>query len=328
MRAEQVLDYQHALRDSLRTNYYREYLSGFLRSMAIKGGGRTLSNVGDDGGAPFADSVIRVLERACAFHVDEEMTPLIRHAAAGLREDMVWRKEIFPTDAGFLMYDDPLVLRELRQRNMRNTAVVWNWGAGPDGRTAGAWVTFYSRWDDPKDEVSVEMREQHGDQQMRNLGVLHINHVQFIPWGQSVGPEQRALDAKEAAAYALAGDPIETGAMSVSPLRDLYSTLALMGQTITVVSDEEVRPAFARRLGKKKIPARVVVIKLRRTEGSRQPGETMVEWAHRWVVRAHWRKQRYGPGLSQTRDILIAPFIKGPEGKPLHISDKVYDLRI
>jgi hypothetical protein len=135
------------------------------------------------------------------------------------------------------------------------------------------------------------------------------------------------MDPSVAAAYAVAGDPVAAGTQSDNPLRDIYATLALMGQTVTTVSDGDITPPVARRMGKKKIPARVVVIRLRRSAGSRQPGETMVEWAHRWVVRGHWRKQPCGPNYSEIKVIYIAPFIKGPEDRPLIISEKVYDLR-
>jgi hypothetical protein len=52
-----------------------------------------------------------------------------------------------------------------------------------------------------------------------------------------------------------------------------------------------------------------------------------VEWSKRWVVRGHWRWQSYGPGRTERRRIWISPFIKGPDGAPLVVSEKVYDLR-
>jgi len=326
MRAAQVLDYQKALRDGLRTGFYRTYLDGFLKSVTIKSGTVSRQQDLDHLGDEWADTEIRTLEAACAFHVDREMAPLIRHAAAGLDEDFTWSKEVFPSDRGFMMFDEPLTLREVRQRTMRTAAVVWRWGSGPYGQ-AGVWLSMYSKWDDALDEVAVEIRERLGDSRCQSLGPLHINHVQFVPWGHNLGPANVAMDPSVAAAYAVAGDPVAAGTQSDNPLRDIYATLALMGQTVTTISDEDITPPVARRMGKKRIPPRVVVIRLRRSAGSRQPGETMVEWAHRWVVRGHWRKQPCGPNYSEIKVIYIAPFIKGPEGKPLIISEKVYDLR-
>lgn len=325
MKAPQVLDYQRSLRDGLRTTRYRRYLDTFLQSLLTKSGwnARVVESLRGD---KFADIEVSVLEIAYAFHVDSEMIPLIRHLSAGLDEEVLWEKEVFPTDRGFLMFDEPLVTMDIRGENTALSALTWRWGAGPNG-DAGAWVTLYSRWDDPLDSVSVTLRAKYGDDHLRPLGPLHINHVQFIPWGTSLGAARQAVGIESAAHYAIAGDPIEAGIEYDNPLRGLYTTLALMGQTITDVADETLTPHLKRFLGKKRIPPRVVVIKLRRTDsGAKQPGETMVQWSHRWVVRAHWKHQHYGPGNSKVKVILIAPGIRGPADKPLVITDKVYSL--
>jgi hypothetical protein len=43
----------------------------------------------------------------------------------------------------------------------------------------------------------------------------------------------------------------------------------------------------------------------------------------RWIVKPHWRQQPYGPGRSLRRPVLIGPYIKGPEGAPLHRTETV-----
>jgi hypothetical protein len=52
-------------------------------------------------------------------------------------------------------------------------------------------------------------------------------------------------------------------------------------------------------------------------------------------VRGHWRRQPCGPEHPLAEPdghggfvaiIYINPYIKGPEDKPLHLSNKVYDL--
>jgi hypothetical protein len=46
-----------------------------------------------------------------------------------------------------------------------------------------------------------------------------------------------------------------------------------------------------------------------------------VEWQHQWLVRGHWRQQWYGKtGVHQPK--YIAPYAKGPEGKPLKTPKK------
>lgn len=53
-------------------------------------------------------------------------------------------------------------------------------------------------------------------------------------------------------------------------------------------------------------------------------GGKNVQWRHRWLVRAHFRRQPY-PSLGEGvyKQILIAPYIKGPEGAPLLGGQKV-----
>lgn len=59
------------------------------------------------------------------------------------------------------------------------------------------------------------------------------------------------------------------------------------------------------------------VIQLRRIDGRSQgAGESDVEWACRWLVRGHWRRQFY-PSANRRVPIWIDAHIKGPADKPL-----------
>lgn len=60
---------------------------------------------------------------------------------------------------------------------------------------------------------------------------------------------------------------------------------------------------------------KVIVVRLRRVYQEKGTGESDVQWQHRWMVRGHWRRQWYGK-TREHKMIYIAPFIKGPEGKP------------
>lgn len=50
---------------------------------------------------------------------------------------------------------------------------------------------------------------------------------------------------------------------------------------------------------------------------SERLGDNPVDWAYRWMVRGHWRRQAHGKGRQERRPIWIAPHVKGPEDKPL-----------
>jgi hypothetical protein len=109
-------------------------------------------------------------------------------------------------------------------------------------------------------------------------------------------------------------------------VRTIIAIFNLMGQTVTDTREVDVDRHTAKRARRMNLPGRVTIIHLRRMEGSRSDHESDVEWQHRWVVRGHWRNQRYGEHLAEVKRIWIAPFVKGPEDKPLVVTDKVYSL--
>lgn len=72
-------------------------------------------------------------------------------------------------------------------------------------------------------------------------------------------------------------------------------------------------------------PPEITVIELRRPvnalsgSGSSHP----VDWSHRWIVGGHWRNQ-YHPSDGRHEPTWIAPYVKGPEEKPLVVKDRVH----
>jgi hypothetical protein len=61
----------------------------------------------------------------------------------------------------------------------------------------------------------------------------------------------------------------------------------------------------------------VTVVRLRRTRREPSADEREVEWSCRWVVRGHWRK------LSTGRQTWVRAHVKGPDGLPLRVTDRV-----
>ena len=51
------------------------------------------------------------------------------------------------------------------------------------------------------------------------------------------------------------------------------------------------------------------------------------EYDHRFLVSGHWRWQPHGRGRNKVKLIWIAPYVKGPEHKPLIIKDTVHLLK-
>lgn len=63
----------------------------------------------------------------------------------------------------------------------------------------------------------------------------------------------------------------------------------------------------------------MTVIRLRRAEYPRNEESERIDWSCRWIVRGHWRT------LSTGKQIFIAPYVKGPDDKPLRITDRVFE---
>lgn len=66
------------------------------------------------------------------------------------------------------------------------------------------------------------------------------------------------------------------------------------------------------------------VIRLRRPRSAPQhdQGAEDVHWSHRWIVGGHWRNQWY-PARKVHLPRWIAPYVKGPEDRPLVVKDTV-----
>ena len=88
-------------------------------------------------------------------------------------------------------------------------------------------------------------------------------------------------------------------------------------KTISETSMEPAPRAFRKRAERAHVRPEVRVIRLpRRVRGS--AGEPRsVDWQSRWIVSGHWRQQPWGPERKRIRPVWIAPYLKGPEDKPL-----------
>lgn len=103
-----------------------------------------------------------------------------------------------------------------------------------------------------------------------------------------------------------------------------FTLWTLMNQRIAVKEDVPSNRAFRRRHGSDAIPT-VTLMRLRRpsnADGS-ESASSPVDWSHRWVVGGHWRNQ-FRPSTQDHLPTWIAPYIKGPEDKPLVLKDRVY----
>lgn len=113
------------------------------------------------------------------------------------------------------------------------------------------------------------------------------------------------------------------------PAAPLVATWLLIAQqateTVPVQPDRATRRAYARQ---QRPAPDIRLVRIRaRTTGRTKPGTAGgagrgVLQQREWVGE-HWKQQAYGPGRSKRRLIYIAPYLRGPDDKPIRASSTV-----
>jgi hypothetical protein len=286
------------------------------------------------------------LPEAEAYHVSRDMVTVIQYAATQLDETDRFNRMILPSRSGIARFDGGIPWTDVRGKKMRLSWVVWGPILGQYQRPrhdAGEPMEFTQFWmfndhfDEPDqvaEEMFAEFRARDGEEFARRVwGRWGFMGGEYLTEGQRLGPAMRVPDDAKMAEVLADGD---TPTAYTNPTRLMQAFWMLLGQTITVTSDAHLDRARRKRAGKAKIPDRVTVVQLRRTEGQRRSdGETLVEWSHRWLVKGYWNWYHCGPDHPQAQEVepgkfmcrlWIAPQVRGPKDKPLVVTDKIYAL--
>jgi hypothetical protein len=336
----QVLDVQSELLDRFRTLAFREFAAEVqLRQMRAlsKTPNRSSAEQVQRFGEVWADGAAAALRAAYAYHVTPEMVPLIQWAANDLPGVTQIQPEMFPTQTGFVWFDEPLPCRNRSDGTAagsdRVRAMLWHHATSEfDGkRYAGVAIDIFTDIEDLNRVVSDHDPEDLTSEEVGLARALTLEEVallrakigrtipvggQFFAYGTRIGPSTATHDPD------VGPSPVDT------LLRMLTAYWLMLGQTVADVREAEIPRAFGKRAVRAGIPARVTVVQLRRNDqAARRDGETLVEWSRRWVVRGHWRNQACGAGRTEHRLIWIAPFMKGPADRPLVVPEKVYSLK-
>lgn len=328
MHASQVLDVQGELVERFQTEAYNSYMLGRIKSEErwTPGKYRRGDASDDTPGQAMAD----ILKHAYAYHVKDYMCDIIMEAAKSpqLKEDAVLHRYDVPTATGFVIFDKPLIAYDIWGDETKINALLWHPWVHEDGSTGIAFEEFvfedYQTW--PMTEAEAGRRD---------LGSYIWDGYMPVRFGAPIGPMYGELDDEEKAEYIrVMGSVFPRANRTVEDIKPFTNEprmfaqfMFLLNQQIVELADAEVDRHARKRAKRRGIPDRVTIIQLRRKASGYKPnGETNVEWSHQWVVRAHWRHQACGPGRKDRKWVLILPYFKGPEDKPLIITEKVYDL--
>jgi hypothetical protein len=363
VKPSEVLDHQADLLERLKRPFVRAAWVGQLaednESNVVSG--RMTREMARANAAGSIKSMHYAVREAYCYHVKAEMSALIEYVASQLENTDRWDPRLAPTRTGLMRIERPFDMHDVRGQIMRVSWVAWGpvmvnyvhsrHDVGEPVEATALWM-----WNDHRDAPDQVFNEQiakmpHYESYDRQVGRWGFIGGETPSIGQRMGPAWIEANEGKRAQVLAEGD---TPTPVTNILRVIHATWFLMGQTITSQTDADIDRATRKRAGRANLPPRVTVIDLRRTEGSRGDGESLVEWTHRWLVRGHIRWQPYGPREVDHEHVLgdqdvdedgafrpclvhgcdhyvrrlwIAPYVKGPAGAPLITSKKVYALR-
>lgn len=275
---------------------------------------------------------------AAAYFVTPDMCDLIQYSASQLDELDRITREIQPTAAGIVRFQGGIPFRDVRGATLRISWMVWGpvivqsrhiRGGGEPQEVTAIWL-----FNDHREEPDVIAQRLQAE--MPEVAPL------FGRWGMiatdTLYENQRLGPAWRTPPEDLTADIVADGAIPVeftNVNRMVHAFWLLLGQTVVDPTEAHIDRARRKRAQKMALPPRVTIIRLRHRESGRAEGESLVEWNHRWLVRGHWHWFHCGPGHPLAQEISpgvfmcrrwLAPYVKGPEGKPLVITEKVYKL--
>lgn len=351
---KQVLDEQAALLDFIENPNYVEYGATIASTIQEKQHALATKRLFSDKkamairegiGSIWVPVLKASLQTAYAFHVSDEMLDLANWAGHLLPDDVSLSHEMLPAECGFLMFERGMKIPEVWGRDTYIHALAWHNALleSTNGHgSPGIEIYTFTDTNDTRDDITREMRETGGDKYeewARTLGHLHITSVTQVAYGQKQNPiEAIPEDYADLVGFTerYANKDDQLVAMAENWIRTIIAVFMLMGQTVSTVEKVDAERSQAKRMRRMNLPTQVTVITLRRSSGSKRDGESQVEWQHRWVVRGHWAWRHCGDGhpfAEPSPDggyrcrVWIAPYVKGPDDKPMMITDKVMALR-
>ena len=271
----------------------------------------------------------RRLRDAQLYFVTEEMTRLAVAAGESL-PDFHLEPEDVPAPSGFVVFEEPIgsYINIDGDAPTRIPIVAVSWGPSelipfPQG---GVWFTFYAPTNWPQLERMAA--EQAGRAlnskkraRLRQLrGPLTWDNESAQGYGQGSKAHYRPGDSHS-----------DVDVDSIAPWsQTMRAAWLLMDQpNIADAEDLHRNRASVRRDQSEGFNVRPVrLLRLRRAgkaQGTSDDERAARDYTCRWMVKGHWRQQWY-PSRGLHRPIWINPHVKGPDGKPLKITETVHIL--
>lgn len=276
-------------------------------------------------------------EEGAPIYVSDDVTEVIDVARKTFEPEPLLASDIF-TPHGFMLFPRPLLLNDHPKYGEATfiavRAVAWTTLMDDEDPSVGCvWVSYLSHYeDDPTYAIHLPFWErveqlglQRGLYEVDRNAALTAAHVCQMTFGRDPHdiPVQFPIDELERGL---------TPEQLAEQHRGRGYQQWVLPQVAWRLASQLVRapmrpPRPTRREMERwgRPSPDVTVIRLRRyREPMEHDGEFKGALTVRFVVSGHWRKQWY-PSLQQHRQIWIAPYVKGPDGAPFRVTDKVYE---
>lgn len=261
---------------------------------------------------------------ASTYLIADDMRMLAEHAALSMPSQPLMEADL-PCPSGFMVLERPILAKDVHDKPCSIAAFAWRRADanGPDSRDyTGVLWSYYSDMLDERDFYCAELYRMHPDAESKGTPRLIPVHEDYEHFGAGIAEPEEIAEAAHV--------PVQQVVDAIRTFRILPVALwALMRQTIAHATEERAHRTVRRQMERAQSafaasPIRVVRLRREREESEvHAPGS--VAWSHRWIVSGHWRNQ-WLPSIKAHRLQWIAPFTKGPEGKPLVVKRTVHNL--
>lgn len=309
-RWEDALFEQQRQLEFLKSEGGKRYMAGFEQSMRD----RSESNSFDT--LPLGiiyQTTYQTCMQADPIYVSSDVLDMIDYARESFEPEPVLPTDPF-TACGFALFPRTLSLIDIQGKKTPIRAIGWLplRARAEDGmEKGGLWLTYWSHKDD---DANAEVNDYHTTPlDWSSLGPyasLTVVHAYFLTFNDRMWE-----------------DATETVYMDAGVRQwTLVQTMWRIGSQ--VIRRPQRAPRQARRDAKRHGIDRedITIVTLRRAdefiygEGDGEPRD----WKYRWIVRGHWRNQWY-PSLQSHRQVWINSYVKGPDGKPLKMTQRVFE---
>lgn len=238
------------------------------------------------------------LRVADLYWVTADMTALAMSAGSSLAAAR-WATADRPSGCGLIVWDGGI--GTIDGHGVEIPVEAMTWGPSPGGCLIGLWVSRSRVEEESRQELVAELVPPLMPIRGFDLPVT----AEPVPFAELSAEAPLSITAALAAAWLLMQQP------------------NLVERTIER-PDKAVRRAYGR-AGRE--DPQVLIIDLRHqyvpkdADAGEETGAR--RYRHRWVVSGHWRNQPYGPEREMRRRQWIPSYVKGPDGAPLMVTEKV-----